>query len=74
VRLRSASRAGSARVGQRIRERAWTIGPDSRAVRRKQRLWSLLRASTAAGFTLLARRAADGAWEALTGHDSPRQT
>jgi hypothetical protein len=67
-------RAGSARVGQRIARGAWTVGRDSHAVRRKQRLWSVLQASTAAGFSLLARRAADGAWEALTGHDSPRQT
>jgi hypothetical protein len=67
-------RAEGARVGHRIAERAWTVGRDTRSVRRKQRLWNLLQASTAAGFTLLARRAADGAWEALTGHESPQRT
>jgi hypothetical protein len=50
------------------------VGRDSRTVRPKQRLWRSLQASTAAGFSLLARRAADGGWEALTGHGSPRQT
>jgi hypothetical protein len=67
-------RAGGSRLGRRIAERAWTLGRDNRAARRKQRLWSLLQASTAAGFSLLARRAADGAWEALTGHESPRRS
>jgi hypothetical protein len=67
-------RAEGARVGRRITERAWTVGRDTRSVRRKQRLWSLLQASTAAGFSLLARHAADGAWEALTGHQSPQRT
>jgi hypothetical protein len=67
-------RAGGAWVGYRIARRAWTVGRDSAAVRRKQRLWRVLQASTAAGFSLLARRAADGAWEALTGHESPRRS
>lgn len=64
-------RSGLATVGKEIAERAWTLGRDTRAEARKQRAWRMLQAGVGAGFTLLARRAAAGAWEGLTGRDAP---
>jgi len=71
--LEDRARLAIARAGDEISERAWKLGRDERAERRKQRAWSLLQGGVGAGFTLLARRAAAGAWEGLTGRDAPRR-
>jgi hypothetical protein len=60
-------RYGVARAGEELREKAWTLGRDRRAEARKQRAWKALQTAAAAGFSLLARRAAAGVYEALTG-------
>ncbi len=64
-------RLGVARIGGELAERAWTVGRDARAEARKERAWKALEAASGAAFTLLARRAAAGAWEALAGADPP---
>lgn len=66
-------RTAVARAGDELAERAWTVGRDARAEARKQRAWTVLEAAVGAAFTLLARRAAAGAYEALTGGDPPRR-
>jgi hypothetical protein len=67
-------RAAAGRVGEEIAERAWTLGRDAKVEARKQRAWNLLQGAVGAGFTLLARRAASGAFEALTGTPPPRRS
>ncbi|HET7567481.1 MAG TPA: hypothetical protein VFJ91_05780 [Gaiellaceae bacterium] len=66
-------RAVVARAGEELAERAWTVGRDARAEARKRRAWNALQGATGAVFTLLARRAATGVYEALTGGDPPRR-
>jgi hypothetical protein len=67
-------RLAVARLGDEIAERAWKLGRDANAEKQKQRAWSLLQGAVGAGFTVLARRAASGVWEGLTGNPSPRSS
>jgi uncharacterized membrane-anchored protein len=64
-------RRGIARVGQGLQEKAWTLGRDKRAERRKQFLYTGLAAALAAGATMLARRLASKAYRILTGEEPP---
>lgn len=66
-------RAAVARAGDELAERAWTVGRDARSEARKRRAWSALQGAVGAAFTLLARRAAAGVFEALTGGVPPRR-
>jgi hypothetical protein len=67
-------RLAVARLGDELAERAWKLGRDPKAERRKRRAWSLLQSAVGAGFTVLARRAASGVWEGATGDASPRSS
>ena len=64
-------RTAIARVGDGISEKAWTLGRDKRAERRKRLLWGLLQGAVGAAFTLAARRVGARAWGVLTGEQPP---
>jgi hypothetical protein len=64
-------RSAIARVGEEIAEKAWTVGRDPRAERRKRLLWGLLQGAVGAAFTLAARRLGAKAWGVLTGERPP---
>jgi hypothetical protein len=64
-------RAAIARVGEGIVEKAWTVGRDTKAERKKRLLWGALQGVVGAAFTLVARRAGAKAWGVLTGEQPP---
>ena len=64
-------RTAIARVGGGISERAWTLGRDPKAERRKRLLWGLLQGALGAAFTLGARRVGAKVWGVLTGEQPP---
>ena len=67
----NAIRTGIARVGEEIAEKAWTVGRDEKAERRKRIAWGVLQGAVGAVFTLGARRAGAKAWGVLTGEQPP---
>lgn len=66
-----AIRSGIARLGEEIAEKAWTVGRDDRAERRKRIVWGVVQGSVGAVFTLAARRVGAKAWGVLTGERPP---
>jgi hypothetical protein len=66
-----AIRSGIARVGEEIAEKAWTVGRDERAERKKRIAWGIVQGSIGAVFTLAARRLGAKAWGVLTGEQPP---
>ena len=64
-------RTAIARVGEGISEKAWTLGRDTKAERRKRLLWGLLQGTLGAAFTRAARRVGAKAWGVLTGEQPP---
>ncbi len=67
----NAIRTGIARVGEEIAEKAWTVGRDEKAERKKRIAWGVLQGAVGAVFTLGARRAGAKAWGVLTGEQPP---
>jgi hypothetical protein len=67
----NAIREGIARVGDEISEKAWTLGRDRKAERKKRLAWGIVQGSIGAVFTLAARRAGTKAWGVLTGERPP---
>jgi hypothetical protein len=64
-------RAAVARVGEEIQEKAWTIGRDPVAEKRKRLVWGVLQAGMGAAMTLGARRVGAKVWGVLTGESPP---
>ena len=64
-------RSGIARVGEEIAEKAWTVGRDQKAERKKRLAWGVLQGAIGAVFTLGARRIGAKAWGVLTGERPP---
>ena len=64
-------RAGIARFGEEIVEKAWTVGRDAKAERRKRLLWGAVQGATGAVFTIPARRMGAKVWGILTGEQPP---
>jgi hypothetical protein len=64
-------RTAIARVGEGISEKAWTLGRDPKAERKKRLLWGVLQGAVGAVFTLAARRIGAKAWGVLTGERPP---
>ena len=64
-------RSGIARVGEEIMEKAWTVGRDRKAEKRKRIAWGILQGAVGAVFTLAARRAGAKTWGVLTGEQPP---
>jgi len=67
----SAIRTGIARVGEELAEKAWTVGRDEKAERKKRIAWGVLQGAIGAVFTLGARRVGAKAWGVLTGEQPP---
>ena len=67
----NAIRSGIARVGEEIAEKAWTVGRDEKAERKKRIAWGIVQGSIGAVFTLVARRVGTKAWGVLTGEQPP---
>ncbi|MES1247394.1 MAG: hypothetical protein ABUS54_06955 [Actinomycetota bacterium] len=64
-------RGAIARAGEEISEKAWTVGRDKKAERRKRIAWGLVQGGVAAVFTLVARRTGAKVWGVLTGEAPP---
>jgi hypothetical protein len=67
----NAIRTGIARLGEEIAEKAWTVGRDEKAERKKRLVWGVVQGSIGAVFTLVARRLGAKAWGVLTGEQPP---
>jgi hypothetical protein len=67
----NAIRAGIAHVGEEIAEKAWTVGRDKQAERKKRIAWGIVQGTIGAVFTLGARRLGAKAWGVLTGERPP---
>ncbi|HZR96054.1 MAG TPA: hypothetical protein VFA56_10185 [Gaiellaceae bacterium] len=64
-------RSAIARVGEEISEKAWTVGRDPKAEKRKRLAWGILQGALGAGATIVARRVGSRAWGILTGEQPP---
>ena len=64
-------RRGVAKLGEGIQEKAWSIGRNKQAERKKRLLWMGLTAGLGAAATLVARRLASKAWRVVTGEEPP---
>jgi hypothetical protein len=66
-------RSAIARAGEELTEKAWTIGRDKKAERRKRIAWGVVQGGVAAVFTLVARRVGAKVWGVLTGETPPKK-
>jgi hypothetical protein len=64
-------RSAIARVGEEISEKAWTIGRDAKAERKKRLAWGVLQGAFGAAATIVARRAGAKIYGVLTGERPP---
>jgi hypothetical protein len=64
-------RSAIARAGEELTEKAWTVGRDAKAEKRKRLAWGIVQGAVGAVFTLAARRAGAKAWGILTGEQPP---
>jgi hypothetical protein len=64
-------RTAIARVGEEIAEKAWTVGRDKKAERRKRLAWGALQGALGAAATMGARRLVAKLWGILTGERPP---
>jgi hypothetical protein len=64
-------RAVIARAGEGLSEKAWTIGRDPKAERKKRLAWGVLQGALGAIATLGARRVVAHLWGVLTGERPP---
>ena len=64
-------RSAIARAGEELSEKAWTIGRDAKAAKRKRLAWGVVQGVIGAVFTLAARRVGAKAWGILTGERPP---
>jgi hypothetical protein len=64
-------RSAIARVGEELSQRAWTVGRDAKAEKRKRVAWGVLQGALGAIATIGARRAVSRVWGVLTGEQPP---
>jgi hypothetical protein len=64
-------RSAIARVGEGITEKAWTVGRDAKAERKKRLAWGVLQGALGAAATIVARRAGAKLYGVLTGERPP---
>jgi hypothetical protein len=64
-------RSAIARAGEELSEKAWTVGRDAKAEKRKRMAWGVVQGAIGAVFTLAARRVGAKAWGILTGERPP---
>jgi hypothetical protein len=71
VKTQEKVRSAVARAGEEISQKAWTVGRDKKAEKRKRIAWGVLQGTIGAVFTLGARRVGAKAWGVLTGEQPP---
>jgi hypothetical protein len=71
VKTQEKVRSAVARVGEEVSEKAWTVGRDAKAERKKRLAWTALQAGLSAVATLAARRVMTKLWNVLTGEQPP---
>jgi len=64
-------RSAIARVGEELSQRAWTVGRDAKAEKRKRVAWGVLQGALGAIATIGARRVVSRVWGVLTGEQPP---
>jgi len=64
-------RSAIARVGEELSEKAWTVGRDAKAEKRKRIAWGVLQGALGAVATIGARRGVSRVWGVLTGEQPP---
>jgi len=64
-------RSAIARVGEELSEKAWTVGRDKKAEKRKRVAWGVLQGALGAIATMGARRVVSRVWGVLTGEQPP---
>ena len=64
-------RAAIARAGEGLTEKAWTVGRDAKAEKRKRIAWGVVQGVVGAVFTLGARRVGAKVWGVVTGEQPP---
>ncbi len=64
-------RSAIARVGDGLSEKAWTVGRDKKAEKRKRIAWGVLQGALGAIATMGARRGVSRVWGVLTGEQPP---
>jgi|GEM_PF-6958976 len=71
VKTEERARSAIARFGEEVAEKAWTVGRDPKAERRKRLVWGLLQGALGAVATIGARRLGARLWGVLTGEQPP---
>jgi hypothetical protein len=64
-------RSAIARVGEELSQKAWTVGRDAKAEKRKRVAWGVLQGALGAIATIGARRVVSRVWGVLTGEQPP---
>jgi hypothetical protein len=64
-------RSAVARVGEGLSQKAWTVGRDPKAERKKRLVWGVLQGALGAAATIGARRIGGKLWGVLTGERPP---
>ena len=64
-------RSAIARVGDGLSQKAWTVGRDKKAEKRKRIAWGVLQGALGAIATMGARRGVSRVWGVLTGEQPP---
>ena len=64
-------RSAIARVGEELSQKAWTVGRDAKAAKRKRVAWGVLQGALGAIATIGARRVVSRVWGVLTGEQPP---
>jgi hypothetical protein len=71
VKTQEKVRSAVARVGEELSEKAWTLGRDPAAERKKRVAWGILQGALAAAATIAGRRLGSRVWGVLTGEQPP---
>jgi hypothetical protein len=71
VKTQEKMRSAVARVGEGLSEKAWTVGRDPAAERKKRVAWGILQGALGAAATIGGRRLGSRIWGILTGERPP---
>ncbi|HET6944534.1 MAG TPA: hypothetical protein VFI01_04230 [Gaiellaceae bacterium] len=71
VKTQEKVRSAVARVGEELTEKAWTVGRDRKAERKKRLAWGALQGTFGVLATIAARRVGVKLWGVLTGERPP---
>jgi hypothetical protein len=71
VKTENKVRSAVARVGEGLSQKAWTVGRDPKAERKKRLAWGALQGALGAAAAIGARRIGGKVWGVLTGERPP---